>query len=274
MLSKFFITDPEKDKLGKKTSNDSRLKRLIPNIITLSSMVCGLTAIQMGISELWQNAVLFILFATVMDTLDGAMARLLNVTSKFGAELDSLADFLSFGIAPAVIMYLWVLHEAGRIGWIAALVFVIAAALRLARFNATAEDQDKKPEWGKYFFTGIPAPAGAGLMLMPLIIYLQIDTDLSAFGFATPVIGLWALVISALMVSSIPTFSSKQIRLPAIGTIPTLAILGLFLAMIIHAPWITLTVAGLIYALSIPFSYNIYHARDQRSQKSKAKPDA
>jgi CDP-diacylglycerol--serine O-phosphatidyltransferase len=262
MLNKFFITDPNKDDTK---ATDKQLRRLIPNIITLGSMVCGLTAIQMAIGEEWRNAILLILAATILDTMDGAIARLLNATSKFGAELDSLADFLSFGIAPATIMYLWILNDAGQVGWIAALVFAISSALRLARFNAASEDQEKKPEWGKYFFSGVPAPAGSGLMLLPMIAYLQIDMDLSEYSFASPLIGLWTLVIAGLMVSRIPTFSSKQIRLPALGIIPSLAIVGLFLAMLVHAPWITLTVSALIYATMIPVSYSVYRSREKRS---------
>lgn len=263
MLNKFFISDPDGNEQAQK---DNRLKKLIPNIITLTAMVCGLTSIQAAIGMEWRNAALLIVIAAVLDSMDGAIARLLNATSKFGAELDSLADFLSFGIAPATVMYLWVLNDAGKIGWIAALVFAIAAALRLARFNATFDEREQTPEWGKYFFSGVPAPAGAGLALLPLIIYLQLDSDLSAYGFASPLIGLWTLLIAALMVSRIPTFSSKQVRLPSVGTIPTLAIIGLILAMLFHAPWLTLTVMGLLYIAMIPVSYRLYKSRERRSK--------
>ena len=264
MLNNFFITDPDKDEGQKK---DKQLRKLIPNLITLGSMVCGLTAIQMAIGEQWSNAVLLILVATVLDTLDGAIARLLNATSKFGAELDSLADFLSFGVAPATVMYLWLLNDAGKIGWIATLVFVMASALRLARFNASAEEQEEKPEWGKYFFSGVPAPAGSGIALLPIIIYLQLDTDLSDYNIGTPLIAVWVMVVAGLMVSRLPTFSSKQIRLPSIGLIPTLAVVGLFLAVLINAPWITLTVSGLIYTAMIPVSYRVYRSREKRALK-------
>jgi CDP-diacylglycerol--serine O-phosphatidyltransferase len=264
-MHRFFITDPDKDDKIDSEGKDKRLRKLLPNIITLTSMICGLTAIQMAIGDAWQSAVLLIVAATFLDTLDGALARLLNATSKFGAELDSLADFLSFGIAPATIMYLWILNDAGKVGWIAALVFVIASALRLARFNASLDDRDDKPEWGRYFFTGVPAPVGAGLVLMPLIIYLHIDEDLSAYNTGSPLIGLWTLVIAALMVSRIPTFSSKQIRLPAIGMIPTLAVIGFTLALLVHAPWITLTLMGLLYIALIPISYRLYKSREKRS---------
>lgn len=262
MLNQFFITDPEKDEDNRK---DIRLKKLIPNMITLTSMLCGLTAIQMAIGDQWRNAVLLIVVASILDAMDGAIARLLDATSKFGAQLDSLADFLSFGVAPSIVMYLWILQDAGKIGWIAALVFVIAAALRLARFNASSDDQDQKPEWGKYFFTGVPAPAGAGLMIMPLVIYLHLNTDLSEYNVASPLIGLWTLLIAALMVSRIPTFSSKQIRLPSVGLIPSLAIGGSILAMLIHAPWITLTAMGIFYTALIPVSYRLYKARERRA---------
>lgn len=262
MLNQFFITDPEKEEDNRK---DIRLKKLIPNMITLTSMLCGLTAIQMAIGDQWRNAVLLIVVASILDAMDGAIARLLDATSKFGAQLDSLADFLSFGVAPSIVMYLWILQDAGKIGWIAALVFVIAAALRLARFNASSDDQDQKPEWGKYFFTGVPAPAGAGLMIMPLVIYLHLNTDLSEYNVASPLIGLWTLLIAALMVSRIPTFSSKQIRLPSVGLIPSLAIGGLILAMLIHAPWITLTAMGIFYTALIPVSYRLYKARERRA---------
>lgn len=266
MINHFFITDPDKDDGNEK---ENQLRKLIPNMITLASMVCGLTAIQMAIGEQWQNAVLLILAATILDTMDGAIARLLNATSKFGAELDSLADFLSFGVAPATIMYLWILNDAGRVGWIAALVFVIAAALRLARFNAASEVQEAKPEWGKYFFSGVPAPAGSGLALLPIIAYLQIDMDLSDYNFASPLIGLWTLIVALLMVSRIPTFSSKQIRVQALGLIPTLAMVGLFLALLIHAPWITLTIFAILYASLIPVSYRVYKSREKRELKAK-----
>ena len=261
-LKDFFMTDPNKDEEVKK---EKQLRKLIPNIVTLLSIVCGLTAIQMAIGMEWRNAILLILLATILDTLDGALARLLNATSKFGAELDSLADFLSFGIAPATIMYLWILAEAGRVGWIAALVFAIASALRLARFNASTDTQETKPEWGKYFFEGVPAPAGSGLMLLPLIMYLHIDTDLSEYNFASPLIGIWTIIIAGLMVSRLPTFSSKQVKLPStIGTIPTLAIIGLMIALLIHAPWITLSILAIIYALLIPVSYRAYQSRAKR----------
>lgn len=264
MLNKFFMTDPDKNEGEKK---DKQLRKIIPNLITLSSMVCGLTAMQMAISAKWESAVLLILAATVLDTMDGAIARLLKATSKFGAELDSLADFLSFGVAPATIMYLWILNDAGKLGWIAALVFAMASALRLARFNAKSEEQEEKPEWGKYFFEGVPAPAGSGIALLPLIVYLQLDTDLSDYNIGTPLIAIWMMIVAGLMVSRLPTFSSKQVRLPSFGLMPTLAILGLFIAVLVNAPWITLTACAIIYTALIPVANRVYRSREKRALK-------
>lgn len=262
MLKDYFIPDPSNDK-----KKELSLRKLIPNIITLTSMICGLTAIQYAIQGRWEGATLLIIAATFLDMMDGAMARLLNASSKFGAELDSLSDFLSFGVAPATLMYLWILSEAGKVGWIAALVFVIATALRLARFNIQSDNPEDKPEWGRYFFSGVPAPAGAGLILLPIIFYFQINTDLSEYAYASPLIGLWTLIIAGLMISRLPTFSSKQIRVPSGTTIPSLAIFALTAAMLIHAPWITLSIFGVIYIALLPVSYRVYKKRELRSRK-------
>lgn len=260
LLDRFFLSDPKEER-----TQANRIARLVPNMVTLGSMAAGLTAMQKAISGQWQAAVLLILVACIMDMLDGALARLLNATSKFGAELDSLSDFLSFGVAPAMIMYLWVLQAAGKIGWMAALVFVIACGLRLARFNTMSAANDR-PEWAKYFFTGVPAPAGAGLMLAPMIFAFLINTDMSEFAFATPLIGLWTICVACLMVSQLPTFSSKQIRLPARSSMPVLATVGLVIAALIHAPWPSLSLFVMIYAASLPLSWRVYKRREQRAQ--------
>jgi len=262
MLRNFFIQDSTSEK-----RRDLSLRKLIPNIITLTSMICGLTAIQYTIEGRWQGATLLIIAATFFDVMDGAMARLLKASSRFGAELDSLSDFLSFGVAPATLMYLWILADAGKVGWIAALVFVIATALRLARFNVQSDNTDDKPEWARYFFSGVPAPAGAGLILLPIIFYFQIDTDLSAYSYASPLIGLWTIIVAGLMISRLPTFSSKQIRLPSGSTVTSLAIFGLVAAMLVHAPWITLSVFGVLYLLSLPLSYRVYKKRELRHRE-------
>jgi CDP-diacylglycerol--serine O-phosphatidyltransferase len=228
------------------------LNKLIPNLMTLCAMAAGLAAIQFAWDNLWERAVLAIVIAAILDALDGATARLLKATSEFGAQLDSLSDFLAFGVAPSIILYSWILEESGKIGWIAMIVFAAASALRLARFNST---QKKLPDWKKKFFSGIPAPAGAGLALLPIMIWFQLPGDFfSEFRYASPLVGLWTIFIAGMMVSRIPTFSTKMIALPAKLGMPALAFATLLIAALVHAPWQTLTVAAFFYMGAIPFA--------------------
>lgn len=237
------------------------LNRLIPNLMTLTAMAAGLAAIQFAWDNAWEKAVLAIMVAAILDALDGATARLLKATSEFGAQLDSLSDFLAFGVAPAIILYSWILEESGKVGWIAMIVFAAASALRLARFNAT---QTKLPDWKKKFFSGIPAPAGAGLALLPLIIWFQFPSDLfNEMRFASPLVGLWTILIAGIMVSRIPTFSTKMIRLPEKLGMPALAFAALLMAALFHAPWQTLTVTSLFYIGMIPFAIRKYRAMEK-----------
>lgn len=261
-LEDYFIEDPQSDK----PKPGMGMRRFLPNFLTLCGLSAGLLAIQKAVDSNWDHAVLLITFAAIIDTMDGALARLLRATSKFGAELDSLSDFLCFGVAPAFIMYLWTLDQAGPVGWIAVLVFAMACALRLARFN-TMSEIDPRPDWARKFFTGVPAPAGAGLALLPLIVQLQFP-QLSNFPSLTPLIGIWMIIIAALMVSKMPTLSSKQIKLPATSAVPMLAAAGLFLAALIQAPWMTLMIAGTIYALSIPCAWQKYFALKKANTKN------
>lgn len=236
---------PDKDKnLG--------LHKMLPNIMTLTAMAAGLTAMQLAFDGLWHRAALAILIAAVLDACDGAAARLLNATSEFGAQLDSLSDFLSFGIAPIVILYLWVLGDAGKIGWIALIVYAACMALRLARFNVTTGQ--KAAPWKKGFFQGVPAPAAAGLSLLPLFIWLQFPDLFDGLAFANPLVGIWVLIVSALMISRLPTFSTKQIKLPAKMAMPVMGAAVLLIAALIQAPWQTLTIISLLYLVSIPLA--------------------
>lgn len=242
------------------------LPRLIPNLMTLIALAAGLTAIQYAIAGAWEKAVLAILIAAILDAMDGATARLLNATSEFGAQLDSLSDFLAFGVAPSIILYSWILEESGKIGWMAMLIFAAACALRLARFNVT---QKELPAWKKGFFSGIPAPAGAGLALMPLIVWIQEPRFFAEYNYASPLVGLWTILIAAMMVSRIPTFSTKMIKLPSKFAVPVLAFAALIIAALVHAPWQTLTIVGLAYMIAIPFAFSHFrklqkeHADDE-----------
>ncbi len=228
------------------------INRMIPNLMTICALAAGLTAIQYAWDNNWERAVFAILIAVILDALDGTTARLLKATSEFGAQLDSLSDFLAFGVAPSIILYSWILEESGKVGWIAMIVYAAACALRLARFNVT---QKELPEWKKGFFSGVPAPAGAGLALLPMIIWFQMpDHFMEEFAFASPLVGLWTIFVAALMVSRIPTFSTKKVKLPAKFGMPVLAFAALLIAALVHAPWQTLTVCGLLYASSIFFA--------------------
>ncbi len=235
--------------------------RMIPNILTLLALAAGLTSIRYGLSGHWEKALVSIGVAAVLDALDGRIARLLKGTSKFGAELDSLSDFVCFGVAPAMILYLWTMQTMGRIGWAFSLVFAICCVLRLARFNTDLEEPEK-PAWAFNFFTGVPAPAGAGIVLIPLMLYVQTNE----LFFAKPaLVGAFMVATGALLVSKIPTFSFKQFKVPHSLVLPVLLGVGAFAAILFTEPWIALLVILTVYLGSLPFSVRSY-ARFQRRE--------
>lgn len=240
--------------------------KIIPSLLTLMALIAGVTSIQMTINERYETAVLMILAAAILDVLDGAVARALKAQSDFGAELDSLSDFLAFGIAPSVLLYQWALDDAGKFGWIATIVLPVAAALRLARFNVAAKIPEDKPLWQKRFFTGVPSPAGAGLALLPVYIWILFPETFSEFSYATPLIGIWAIIVAALMVSRIPTFSFKYLKLPSKMLVPAMALVALILAALVHAPWVTLTLIALTYTVSIPVVFHRYRKTEKKHQ--------
>ncbi len=228
--------------------------RMIPNILTLLALCAGLTAIRYGLTGQWEKALLAIVAAAVLDGLDGRIARMLKGTSKFGAELDSLADFVSFGVVPPILLYLWTLQEAGRFGWILVLLYSVCMVLRLARFNTLLEDMEQ-PVWAANFFTGVPAPMGAGLVLLPMALWLETDSNL----FRSPYLVSFVMVgVAALLVSRIPTFSFKKVKVPGRWVLPTMLTVGLFAALMINAPWATVAATLLLYLASIPFGFRAY----------------
>jgi CDP-diacylglycerol--serine O-phosphatidyltransferase len=247
------------------------LQRIIPNMITLMALIAGVTSVQMAINQNFETAVLMLLVAAIFDVLDGAVARALKASSEFGAELDSLSDFLAFGVAPATLLYIWALDDAGRFGWIATVILPMAAALRLARFNVMAKKSAELPLWKKRYFSGVPTPAGAGLALLPVYIWFLSPETFEIFSFATPLIGIWTIIVAALMVSRIPTFSFKYMKLPARGAVPVMALIGLVIAALIHAPWVTLTLISLAYVASIPVVLHRY--RKQEKEFSEGQED-
>ncbi|TQV71238.1 CDP-diacylglycerol--serine O-phosphatidyltransferase [Denitrobaculum tricleocarpae] len=226
------------------------INRLIPNAITLMGLCAGMTAIRWALEERWEVAVAAVVVAMVIDGLDGPVARLMKATSEFGAQLDSLADFVNFGVTPAIIVYLWAMHELGGLAWALALVYAMCCALRLARFNAGLNQEDA-PAWSSKFFVGVPAPAGAGLMLLPMVLSFKLGDDI----FRSQLLnGVVFIGVAALMVSQIPTYSSKRIKVPLRSVGFVLIGAGAFAAFLFSTPWVTLSVAGLAYLLSIPLA--------------------
>src|SRR6202161_1380815 len=244
------------------------VRTLAPNVITLLALCAGLTAIRMAFENRYVLALAAIVFAAILDGIDGRLARFLKGTSRFGAELDSLSDFVNFGVAPALVLYFWDLHELKSPGWIAALVFTICAALRLARFNVMIDDPDK-PAWTSNFFVGVPAPAGAITVLLPIyLVFLGVPHS----AFLTWLTLLYTLGIASLMVSRLPVFSGKRVgtRVPPEMVGPAVVVAVLFIALLIAYPWIILTAGTLAYLGALPFGYLSYRGYEQRTRESRS----
>lgn len=245
---------------------DHSINRLIPNMLTLCALFAGLTSIRFALLERWDFAVLAILIAAIFDALDGRIARLLDSTSKFGAELDSLSDFVSFGVAPAVVMFLWSTQEVKGVGWALVLAFSACMALRLARFN-TKLDNDDLPAWHSRFFTGVPAPAAAGLVLIPLIAWLEYG---AAFLRAPAFVGLVVVGVAALAVSRLPTFSFKRVRITQKLVLPTMTVVAIYASLLVSLPWATLFFTLVTYLCTIPIAYRSH--RRLQAQRPPASP--
>ncbi len=229
------------------------INQIIPNAMTVAALCAGLTAIRFALLGNWDSAVVAVLVAAIFDGLDGRLARLLGGTSKFGAELDSLSDFVSFGVAPGILLYLWTLSALGGFGWALVLLFAACCALRLARFN-TAIGDPNPPPWAKFYFTGVPAPAAAGVVMLPMIATFAFDMGNSVSN--QPIIAAgFVVAVAAAMISRIPTFSAKQLKLSARHMLPALLFVLLLAAMLSSVPWATLLLAGAAYLASIPVSY-------------------
>lgn len=242
------------------------LQKMIPNMITLMALIAGVTSIQKAINQQYDTAIIMLLAAAILDTIDGAVARALKSSSEFGAQLDSLSDFLAFGVAPSLILYEWVLDEAGRLGWIATILLPVASALRLARFNVMAKKADEIPVWKRAYFSGVPAPAAAGLALFPLYFSLISPETFHPFQFATPVISVWELIVAALMVSRLPTFSFKKILVPSRMTVPVMALLAAMIAAVIHAPFVMLSIISVVYVATMPVVFARYRRKEREYQ--------
>jgi CDP-diacylglycerol---serine O-phosphatidyltransferase len=249
--------DPKYPEMRRRRFRPIPVRMLVPNVITLLAICAGLTAIRLSTEGRMELAVGAIVFAAVLDGLDGRVARMIKGQSKFGAELDSLADFVNFGVAPGLILYFWQLHDLHNGGWIASMVFAISGGLRLARFNATMDDPNK-PAFAANYFTGVPAPLGAITVLLPIY--------LSFLGVPTPpamLTALYTLLIAFLMVSRLPVFSGKTVRMrvPPEMVLPVFVSVIFFIALLIGYPWIILSAGSVLYLLSLPVGWKSY--RDQ-----------
>ena len=237
------------------------LRAMVPNAITAAALCVGLTGIRFAIAGDYEKAVQAVILAGLLDGIDGRAARLLRAQSRFGAELDSLADAISFGVAPALIVYLWSLREVPRLGWLAALAFAICCVLRLARFNARIDLADQ-PHKEAGFLTGVPSPIGAGLAFLPL--YLWISTGWP--GFREPIaVGIWMVLIAFLMISSVPTLSWSKLRPRRSIRLEVIALVGLLVAALLTEPWLTLVFLSAGYLSLLPVAM-IGYARLKRQR--------
>jgi CDP-diacylglycerol--serine O-phosphatidyltransferase len=228
--------------------------RVLPNAITVLALCAGLSAVQFALIGDVELSIAAVGIAAVFDGLDGRIARLLDATSRMGAELDSLSDAVAFGVSPALVLFIWKLHEY-RAGWVIALVFAVCMVLRLARFNTLLDEHDQPP-FAKEFFVGVPAPAGGLLAMLPIGLAAQIG---NGWWSSAPVVSVWAVAIAALLISRIPTLSLKTIRVPARAVAPLLVLVGLLAAAIITFPLGTVVAAMIVYLLHIPYSIRRYH---------------
>jgi CDP-diacylglycerol---serine O-phosphatidyltransferase len=241
--------------------------RMVPNVVTLLALCAGMTAMRFALNGDFQGAVYAIIVAAVLDGLDGRVARLLKATSQFGAELDSLSDFISFGVAPATVMYLWTMSALHSVGWAIVLFYAMCCALRLARFN-TQLSAEPAPHMANYF-TGVPAPGGAGLVLMPLYASFEWGDWIARSPYLDAV---WVAGIALLMISRIPTLSLKKFHLPDHYVLPMFLGIGVLAAFLTTAPWPTLFVVGLLYLGTIPLTLREARRLRRAAEVKKAEP--
>lgn len=229
-------------------------RALAPNAVTALALCFGLTGIRFAVGGEWEKALGAIVFAGVLDGMDGRIARLLRADSRFGAELDSLSDVIAFGVAPALVIFLWSLAAAPQFGWTAALALALACALRLARFNSKIDSHDQ-PHKSAGFLTGVPAPAGAGLAFVPIYLWLITGLDLFRSWYVTMP---WVLFVALLMISNVATFSWSSLRIRSSSRLLAIAGIGLLGAALATSPWITLLAVSALYLAMVPFSIASY----------------
>jgi len=253
--------------LSKQKLTEIPFRKLAPNMVTMMALCSGVTSIRYAIAEEWTKAVLCIFLAALFDGLDGRVARFLKASSKFGAELDSLSDFVSFGVAPAILIYQWSLVDLPRFGWLFCLMFAMGMAMRLARFN-TMLDLNNTPEYWSHYFVGVPAPAAAALAMMPVLIWF----DFPATGVvlrSSWFCGVLMCLVTFLMVSRIPTISVKKSKVKTSMFVPLMLIVVLFINFMLTQPWLTLGIITCLYLISIPFSCAAFRLDKKRFEAKK-----
>jgi CDP-diacylglycerol---serine O-phosphatidyltransferase len=247
--------------------SDLSINRMIPNVLTLLALCAGMTAMRFAMNGNFEGAVFAIIVAGIFDGLDGRIARLLKSTSSFGAELDSLSDFVSFGVAPASVLYLWTMSGLNGLGWAIVLFYAVCCALRLARFNA--EHDSDRSTYASPFFTGVAAPAGAGLVMVPMFLSFQWGDWM----FRSPYLNAVTVAgVALLMVSKVPTVSLKRIRVPHRLVVPTLLGIGVLAAFVTTAPWPTLTLIGIVYVGSIPLTIRASRRLRRAAETRRSEP--
>lgn len=252
--------------VASRASKGLSMRAVAPNAITAAALCLGLTGIRFAIAGDWERSVMAVILAGMLDGIDGRIARLLKAQSRFGAELDSLADSLSFGVAPALILFMWSLQDLPRLGWFAALAFAICCMLRLARFNAQIDVEDQ-PHKSAGFLTGVPAPLGAGLAFLPLYLWIASGRP----EFRDPIIvGIWIVVIAFLMISNMATLSWTALRPRRAIRIEIIALVGLLGAALLLEPWLTLVAISLVYLVMLPIGVLRYRRvkQQQAAQRS------
>ncbi|MBZ9674905.1 CDP-alcohol phosphatidyltransferase family protein [Mesorhizobium sp. ES1-1] len=238
------------------------MRMVLPNLVTVLAICAGLSGIRFGFEGRFEPAVVMVLLAAFLDGIDGRLARMLKATSKFGAQMDSLADIVNFGVAPALVLYAFLLDRAGSPGWIAVLLFAIACGLRLARFNVLDEDSDR-PVWQSEYFVGVPAPAGAVLVMLPL--YLSfLRVGLEPGRPAAFVAAGFTVLVAFLLVSRLPVYSGKSLKVPGDRVLPIILGVVLYVLLLMTYPWYTLTASVAGYLVFLPFSVLAYSKRAKR----------
>ena len=258
----------EQPKNNFKIVSDKKARMLLPNMLTLIGVCIGLSSIKFALDEKFKLSIIAIIFAALIDGLDGRIARLIKGTSKVGKELDSLTDVISFGVAPSFVMYFWLLNNLGKFGWLLCLIYVVCVTLRLARFNVSSNDE---PSWKDNFFEGVPSPAGGILVLMPLIFSLsEFDFFIISYNILVPV---FFISVSFLLISKFPTYSLKKIIIPRSMTVFLLFGIVLFFGLLLIYPFKVVFLSGFIYLSLIPISFLHYRKINKQKNINQAKND-